>query len=77
MLYSKTAGMVFICKVKQINHNVQVLFALPLAYGHYWVVFLAGTTVGGLYVAFPLAAVLYHKGARLTVIFTNVGAAPS
>ena len=36
---------------------------------------LAGTTVGGLYVAFTVAAALYHKGARLAVIFSYVGAA--
>jgi uncharacterized membrane protein YraQ (UPF0718 family) len=40
-----------------------------------WVILLAGTTVGGLYVAFPVAYSLYHKGAKLSVIFTYVGAA--
>jgi uncharacterized membrane protein YraQ (UPF0718 family) len=40
-----------------------------------WVVLLAGATVGGLYVAFPIAYSMYHKGARLSVIFTYVGAA--
>lgn len=43
--------------------------------GHFWAVLLAGTTVGGLYVAFPVAAALHHKGARLAVIFTYLGAA--
>jgi len=33
-------------------------------------VVLAGTTVGGLYVAFPFAWSLYKKGARLGVVFT-------
>ncbi len=42
---------------------------------HIWMVLLAGTTVGGLYVAFPVAGSLYRKGARLSVIFTYVGAA--
>jgi uncharacterized membrane protein YraQ (UPF0718 family) len=38
-------------------------------------VLLAGTTVGGLYVAFPVAYSLYSKGAKLSVIFTYLGAA--
>ena len=42
--------------------------------GYLWAVLLAGTTVGGLYVAFPVAYSLYHKGARLSVIFTYIGA---
>jgi len=42
---------------------------------HLWVTLLAGTTVGGLYVAFPVAAALYSKGAKLSVIFTYLGAA--
>lgn len=42
--------------------------------GHFWGIVLASTTVGGLYVAFPVAAALYHKGARLAVIFSYVGA---
>jgi uncharacterized membrane protein YraQ (UPF0718 family) len=43
--------------------------------GHFWAVLLAGTTVGGLYVAFPVAAALNHKGARLSVIFSYLGSA--
>ena len=42
--------------------------------GHIWAVLLAGTTVGGLYVAFPVAYSLFSKGARLSVIFTYIGA---
>ncbi|MCD6384588.1 permease [Candidatus Sumerlaeota bacterium] len=42
--------------------------------GYLWAVLLAGTTVGGLYVAFPVAYSLYNKGAKLSVIFTYVGA---
>ena len=42
--------------------------------GYLWAVLLAGTTVGGLYVAFPVAYALYNKGARLGVIFAYVGA---
>jgi len=42
--------------------------------GYVWAVLLAGTTVGGLYVAFPVAYSLYRKGAKLAVIFTYIGA---
>lgn len=42
--------------------------------GYVWAVLLAGTTVGGLYVAFPVASTLYRKGAKLSVIFTYIGA---
>jgi len=42
--------------------------------GYIWAVILGGTTVGGLYVAFPLAYSLYSKGARLSAIFTYIGA---
>ncbi|MFC1936955.1 permease [Chloroflexota bacterium] len=42
--------------------------------GYTWAVLLAGTTVGGLYVAFPVAYSLYSKGAKLSVIFTYLGA---
>ena len=41
---------------------------------HLWAILLAGTTVGGLYVSFPVAAALQKKGARLTFLFTYVGA---
>ena len=40
-----------------------------------WAIILASTTIGGLYVAFPIAAALYKKGATPRVIFTYVGAA--
>ena len=42
--------------------------------GYIWAILLAGTTVGGLYVAFPVAYSLYNKGAKLGVIFTYIGA---
>lgn len=42
--------------------------------GFIWAILLAGTTVGGLYVAFPVAYSLYNKGAKLSVIFTYIGA---
>ena len=43
----------------------------PAAY--LWSILLAGTTVGGLFVAFPVAWALHRKGARLGVIFAYVG----
>jgi|MTBAKSStandDraft_2_1061841.scaffolds.fasta_scaffold32919_2 uncharacterized membrane protein YraQ (UPF0718 family) len=43
--------------------------------GYVWAFLLAGTTVGGLYVAFPVAYSLYRKGAKLSVIFTYISAA--
>ena len=42
--------------------------------GHIWAVLLAGTIVGPLYVALPIAYSLYSKGARLSVVFTYIGA---
>lgn len=43
--------------------------------GNFWAIVLASTTVGGLYVAFPVAMALFRKGARLAVVFTYLGAA--
>ena len=43
--------------------------------GYLWVILLSSITVGGLYLAFPVAYTLYRKGARLSVIFTYLGAA--
>jgi len=42
--------------------------------GYILIILLAGTTVGGLYVAFPVAYSLFKKGAKLSVIFTYIGA---
>jgi len=42
--------------------------------GYMWALLLASTTVGGLYVAFPVAYSLGSKGAKLSVIFTYIGA---
>jgi len=42
--------------------------------GHIWAILLAATTIGGLYVAFPIAYSLHSKGAKLSVIFTYIGA---
>lgn len=43
--------------------------------GYLWCIALAGITVGGLYVAFPVAYSLFRKGARLGIIFAYVGLA--
>ena len=43
--------------------------------GYVWMILLAGTTVGGLYAAFPIAYSLFGKGAKLKLIFTYIGAA--
>lgn len=40
-----------------------------------WVIILASTTVGGLYVAFPVAVALYKKGASPRIIFSYIGTA--
>ena len=42
--------------------------------GYIWAILLATTTVGGLYVSFPVAYSLAKKGAKLSVIFTYVSA---
>ena len=43
--------------------------------GYLWAIVLAGTVVGGLYVALPLCYILQKKGASLGVIFTYLNAA--
>lgn len=43
--------------------------------GYIWAILLSVTTIGGLYVAFPVAYSLYSKGAKLSIIFTYIGAA--
>jgi uncharacterized membrane protein YraQ (UPF0718 family) len=43
--------------------------------GYFWGILLAGTVMGPLYVALPVAHSLYHKGARLGLIFTYIGSA--
>lgn len=45
----------------------------PLSY--MWALLLATTSVGGLFVAFPVAYTLFKKGARLSIIFTYISAA--
>lgn len=41
--------------------------------GYLWGILLAGTTVGGMYVAFPVVYSLYRKGAQLSFVFAYVG----
>jgi len=43
--------------------------------GYFWAILLSTTTIGGIYISFPIAAVLYKKGAKLSIIFTYIGAA--
>jgi uncharacterized membrane protein YraQ (UPF0718 family) len=43
--------------------------------GYVWALLLAGTTVGGMFVGFPVAYALHAKGAKLSVTFTYIGAA--
>ena len=40
--------------------------------GYLWGILLAGMTVGGLYLAFPVAYTLFRKGAKLSVVFAYV-----
>lgn len=42
---------------------------------YFWAMILASTTVGGLYVAFPVASALYKKGASTRIIFSYIGTA--
>ena len=41
--------------------------------GYFWVFLLAGFTIGGLYVAFPVAASLAKKGAKLSILLAYIG----
>ncbi len=42
--------------------------------GYIWSILLAATTVGGLYVAFPIAYSLAKKGAGLSIVFCYLSA---
>lgn len=42
--------------------------------GYIMAIILASTTIGGLFVSFPVAYSLYHKGAKLSAIFTYISA---
>ena len=41
--------------------------------GYIWAIILSSTTVGGVYVAFPVAFSLYSKGAKLSIVLTYIG----
>lgn len=43
--------------------------------GYIWATLLAATTVGGVFVAFPVANALYHKGARIAILMTYLTSA--
>jgi len=43
------------------------------ARGYLWALVLSSITVGGVFVAFPVACSLHKKGASLGVIFTYIG----
>lgn len=43
--------------------------------GYIWAILLAGTIAGGILVAFPIAYSMYNKGAKLSIVFTYIGAA--
>ncbi len=43
--------------------------------GYFYMILLAGTTVGGLYVALPFAHTLQKKGASWSIVFTYLFAA--
>ncbi len=45
------------------------------AIAYLWAILLAGTTVGGIYVALPVSKSIYNKGAKLSIVFTYLGAA--
>ncbi len=42
--------------------------------GFLWAIILASTTVGGTYVAFPVAYSLHQKGAKYSIVFTYISA---
>lgn len=42
--------------------------------GYFWAMVLSSITVGGVFVAFPIAQSLWKKGAGLEVILTYIGA---
>lgn len=41
---------------------------------YFWILLLASTTVGGMYVAFPVSASLYKKGAKTSVVIAYLTA---
>ncbi len=53
---------------KHLGKNSSVL-------SYVWAILLAGPIAGGLIPAFPIAYSLFQKGAKMSVIFTFIGAA--
>ncbi len=45
------------------------------ALSYLWAVLLAGPIAGGMIAAFPISYALFQKGAKMSVIFTFIGAA--
>jgi len=43
--------------------------------GYLWAVLFSSTTVGGIFVVYPIAASLYQKNAKMSVILTYIGSA--
>jgi len=54
-----------------VERHLGAVGARPLQW--LWMILLASTTVGGLYVALPVAAALRDKGARLGLVFSYLG----
>ncbi|MFW6274101.1 MAG: permease [Halanaerobium sp.] len=58
------------------RENIENNFGHTSGFKKYiYAILLAATTVGGTFVAFPVANTLYHKGANYSSIFTYVTAA--
>ncbi|MCT4586952.1 MAG: permease [Carboxylicivirga sp.] len=56
------------------QETIEKYFGLNSGFkGHIWSILLAGTTVGGMYVAFPIAATLLKKGAKPSIIYSYLG----
>lgn len=53
---------------KHLGKNSSIL-------SYIWAILLAGPIAGGLIAAFPIAYSLFQKGAKMSVIFTFIGAA--
>jgi uncharacterized membrane protein YraQ (UPF0718 family) len=52
--------------IKQLGKNSGFM-------AYFWVLLLAGISIGGIYVGLPLAQTLHKKGASLPVIFAYLG----
>jgi len=43
--------------------------------GYFWAVLLGGCTIGPMIISLPVGYSLYNKGAKLSIVFTYIGAA--